>query len=34
MSADYKQQVVDLLKALETRDPKPFSYIKLGSDST
>ena len=27
MSANYKQQVVDLLKALETRDPKPFSYI-------
>jgi predicted SnoaL-like aldol condensation-catalyzing enzyme len=27
MSANYKQQVVDLLKALETGDPKPFSYI-------
>ena len=27
MSANYKQQVVDLLKALETSDPKPFSYI-------
>jgi predicted SnoaL-like aldol condensation-catalyzing enzyme len=27
MSANYKQQVVDLLKALETRDPKPFSYV-------
>jgi predicted SnoaL-like aldol condensation-catalyzing enzyme len=27
MSSDYKQQVVDLLKALETRDPKPFSSI-------
>jgi hypothetical protein len=27
MSADYKQQVVDLLKALETSDPKPFSHI-------
>jgi predicted SnoaL-like aldol condensation-catalyzing enzyme len=27
MSANYKQQVVDLLKALETGDPKAFSYI-------
>ena len=27
MSANYKQQVVDLLKAHETGDPKPFSYI-------
>ena len=27
MSNDYKQKAVDLLKALETRDPKPFSYI-------
>ena len=27
MSNDYKQMAVDLLKALETRDPKPFSYI-------
>ena len=27
MSANWKQQVVDLLKALETGDPKPFSYI-------
>jgi predicted SnoaL-like aldol condensation-catalyzing enzyme len=27
MSANYKQQVVDLLNALETGDPKPFSYI-------
>jgi len=27
MSANYKQHVVDLVKALETGDPKPFSYI-------
>lgn len=27
MSANYKQQVVDLLKALETGDPGPFSSI-------
>ena len=27
MSNDYKQKATDLLKALETRDPKPFSYI-------
>jgi predicted SnoaL-like aldol condensation-catalyzing enzyme len=27
MSNDYKQKAVDLLNALETRDPKPFSYI-------
>lgn len=27
MANDAKQKVVDLLKALETRDPKPFSYI-------
>jgi predicted SnoaL-like aldol condensation-catalyzing enzyme len=27
MSANYKQQAVDLLKALETGDPKPFSHI-------
>jgi hypothetical protein len=27
MSSDYKQRVVDLLKALETGDSKPFSYI-------
>ena len=27
MSNDYKQKAVDLLDALETRDPKPFSYI-------
>lgn len=27
MSTDRKQQVVDLLKALETRNPEPFSYI-------
>jgi predicted SnoaL-like aldol condensation-catalyzing enzyme len=27
ISANYKQQVVDLLKALETSDPKPFSSI-------
>ena len=27
MSNDYKQKAVDVLKALETRDPKPFSYI-------
>jgi predicted SnoaL-like aldol condensation-catalyzing enzyme len=27
MSNDYKQKAVDLLKALETRDSEPFSYI-------
>jgi hypothetical protein len=27
MPANYKQRVVDLLKVLETGDPKPFSYI-------
>jgi predicted SnoaL-like aldol condensation-catalyzing enzyme len=27
MSANYKQQAVDLLKALETGEPKPFSHI-------
>jgi predicted SnoaL-like aldol condensation-catalyzing enzyme len=27
MSNDHKQKAVDLLKTLETRDPKPFSYI-------
>jgi len=27
MPADYKQKAADLLKSLETRDPKPFSYI-------
>ena len=27
MYANYKQEVVDLLKALGTGDPKPFSYI-------
>jgi predicted SnoaL-like aldol condensation-catalyzing enzyme len=27
MSADHKKKAVTLLKALETRDPKPFSYI-------
>ena len=27
MPVNYKQQVVDLLKALETRDPAPFAFI-------
>jgi predicted SnoaL-like aldol condensation-catalyzing enzyme len=27
MSANYKQRAVDLLKTLETGDPKPFTYI-------
>jgi predicted SnoaL-like aldol condensation-catalyzing enzyme len=27
MPANYKQHVIDLLKSLETRDPKLFSYI-------
>src|ERR1700693_791174 len=27
MSNDYKQQVVELLKSIETGDPKPLAYI-------
>jgi predicted SnoaL-like aldol condensation-catalyzing enzyme len=27
MSTDYKQQVVELLKSIETGDPKPLAYI-------